>query len=73
MMGTDPFLWIGIADPYPDPNHPFITDPLPIPIRIGSQINDSDPAHHCIYIYIYIFNLDLLLLNIKLLVLPINS
>ena len=38
MMGTDPFLWIGIADPYPfpdpDPNPPFV-------IR-----SFADPAHH---------------------------
>ena len=51
MMGTDPFLWIGIgiADPIPfpdsDPDHPFVTrsfaDPDPGPLfltRIGLPI-----------------------------------
>ena len=40
MMGTDPFLWIGIgiSDPYyfPDPNPPFVirpfADPYPDPL-----------------------------------------
>ena len=34
MMGTDPFLWIGITDsyPFPDPDPPLVPDPLPIPI-----------------------------------------
>ena len=51
MMDTDPFLWIGIgiADPYPfpdpDPDSPFVTQSRsslsdPIPIRIGSPIQD---------------------------------
>ena len=42
MMGTDPFLWIGIgiADPYPftDPDPLFLT-------RSGSY---RDPADHCV-------------------------
>ena len=46
MMGTDPFLWIGIADhySYPDTNPPFvIRSSLAYPIL---PITDSDPAHH---------------------------
>ena len=65
MMGTDPFLWIGIADPYPFPilqcrtyiRYPILCRsrsslayPTPIPIR--SPINDRDPTHRCLqYIY----------------------
>ena len=34
MMGTDSFLWIGIADPYSFPDTPFVTrsfaDPDPL-------------------------------------------
>ena len=55
MMGTDPFLWIGIgiADPYhfPDLDHPLVTDPDPIFLTrslYGSPINDRDHAHYWI-------------------------
>ena len=48
MMGTDSLLWIGIADPYTFPDPPLVTrSSLSYPIRIGSPINDRDPANHC--------------------------
>ena len=41
MMGTDPFLWIGIgiADPYPfpDPDTPFVIRSFADPDRIADQ------------------------------------
>ena len=52
MKGTVPFLWIGIGiadpNPFPIPILHSLADPLQIqiPIRIGSPINDRDPAHH---------------------------
>ena len=53
MMGTDPFLWIGIgiADPilFPISILHSLSDHLPIPIRIGSPINDRHTTHHCIH------------------------
>ena len=55
MMGTDPFLWTGIADryPLPDVDPPFVIRSFADPDRIAypvSPINEHDPAHHCIYI-----------------------
>ena len=37
MMGTHPFLWIGIADPDIFPILHSLPDPLPIPIPIRSD------------------------------------
>ena len=60
MMGTDPFLWIGIADPYhfPDPNPPLVTDTFPIPIHSFLPdpdliailpITDYDECYHFVF------------------------
>ena len=45
MMGTDIFLWIGIADPilFPIPILHSLSDPLPIPILIHTSVSDPDP------------------------------
>ena len=70
MMGTDPFVWIGIADPYPFPDAPFVirsfADPDPdrrsmilpitIYIYISLIINESYMSHICIALNIVIFN-----------------
>ena len=55
MMGTDPFLWIGIE----------ITDPILFPIPILHSLSDPDPdpdrrsmiaiLPFTVYIYIYIY------------------
>ena len=43
MMGIDPFLWIGIADPYPFPNtdHPFVIRSFayPDPSSLDNQLH----------------------------------
>ena len=47
MMGTDPFLWIGIgiADPILFPILHSLSDPLPIPIPILACVeSDPDPG-----------------------------
>ena len=56
MMGTDPFLWIGIE----------ITDPILFPIPILHSLSDPDPdpdrrsmiaiLPFTVYIYIYIYD-----------------
>ena len=55
MMGTDTFFMDRDLDHrslfLSDPDPPFVTRslftyPIQMPIRIGSPINDRDPAHH---------------------------